>query len=173
MCEKASIPATRDSPRTRKVWSRLPALALGLALSALSAAPAAADSFFFGFNSGYRPAYGYGGRYDRHHDYDRHRDGYGYGRRHGYFGPRIVFLRPPVYYAPPPRVVYRAPVYAAPAPVYSVAEPLRANPAGPSYRSASGQTCREYQTTVNVGGRLQEAYGTACLQPDGDWRVVD
>ncbi|MGB5259250.1 MAG: hypothetical protein WBO34_01870 [Gammaproteobacteria bacterium] len=28
---------------------------------------------------------------------------------------------------------------------------------------------REYQTTVIVGGRSVDAYGTACLQPDGSW----
>ncbi|MDH3739664.1 MAG: RT0821/Lpp0805 family surface protein, partial [Alphaproteobacteria bacterium] len=33
--------------------------------------------------------------------------------------------------------------------------------------------CREYQTTVVVGGREQEAYGTACQQPDGSWKVVN
>jgi surface antigen len=32
--------------------------------------------------------------------------------------------------------------------------------------------CREYQTTVTVGGREQEAYGTACQQPDGSWKVT-
>ena len=31
--------------------------------------------------------------------------------------------------------------------------------------------CREYQTTVVVGGREQEAYGTACQQPDGSWKI--
>jgi len=29
---------------------------------------------------------------------------------------------------------------------------------------------REYQTQVKVGGRFVDAYGTACLQPDGSWR---
>ena len=32
--------------------------------------------------------------------------------------------------------------------------------------------CREYQTTVTVGGREQEAFGTACQQPDGSWKVI-
>jgi len=39
-------------------------------------------------------------------------------------------------------------------------------------RHTSG-TClqeREYQTTVIVGGREVDAYGTACLQPDGSWK---
>jgi len=33
--------------------------------------------------------------------------------------------------------------------------------------------CREYQTTVIVGGQEQSAYGTACQQPDGSWKVVN
>ncbi len=36
-----------------------------------------------------------------------------------------------------------------------------------------GAYCREYQTTVTVGGRVEEAYGTACQQPDGSWKVVN
>jgi surface antigen len=38
---------------------------------------------------------------------------------------------------------------------------------------ASGAYCREYQTTVTVGGEVQKAYGTACEQPDGSWKVVN
>lgn len=37
---------------------------------------------------------------------------------------------------------------------------------------AAGEYCREYQTTVSIGGRLQEMYGTTCRQPDGTWRIV-
>ena len=37
---------------------------------------------------------------------------------------------------------------------------------------AAGNYCREYQTTVNIGGQAQQAYGTACRQPDGTWKVV-
>ncbi|PZQ48850.1 MAG: hypothetical protein DI551_00520, partial [Micavibrio aeruginosavorus] len=32
--------------------------------------------------------------------------------------------------------------------------------------------CREYTRTVTVGNRVQDAYGTACLQPDGSWMIV-
>tara|TARA_B100000676_G_scaffold92046_2_gene91739 strand:+ start:15598 stop:16074 length:477 start_codon:yes stop_codon:yes gene_type:complete len=37
----------------------------------------------------------------------------------------------------------------------------------------NGNYCREYQTTVTVGGEYQQAYGTACRQPDGSWKVVN
>ncbi len=35
----------------------------------------------------------------------------------------------------------------------------------------TGAYCREYQTTVTVGGKAESAYGTACRQPDGSWKV--
>ena len=42
----------------------------------------------------------------------------------------------------------------------------------PAYRQDNGQHCREYQQTVTIGGETVEAYGTACRQPDGSWKVV-
>jgi surface antigen len=38
--------------------------------------------------------------------------------------------------------------------------------------SSSGDYCREFQQTVTVGGSTEQAYGTACRQPDGSWRIV-
>ena len=38
--------------------------------------------------------------------------------------------------------------------------------------SASGQYCREFQQKVFIEGRSQDAYGTACQQPDGAWQIV-
>lgn len=38
--------------------------------------------------------------------------------------------------------------------------------------STSGRYCREYQTTVTVGGQKEQGYGTACQQPDGSWQIV-
>jgi surface antigen len=38
---------------------------------------------------------------------------------------------------------------------------------------AQGNYCREYQTTVTVGGRSEQAYGTACRQPDGAWKIAN
>jgi surface antigen len=35
-----------------------------------------------------------------------------------------------------------------------------------------GGYCREYQSTVTIGGQNEHAYGTACRQPDGSWKVV-
>lgn len=39
-------------------------------------------------------------------------------------------------------------------------------------KAAGGDYCREFQQTVTVGGKSEEAYGTACRQPDGSWKVV-
>ena len=36
----------------------------------------------------------------------------------------------------------------------------------------NGNYCREFQQTITVSGETQQAYGTACRQPDGSWRIV-
>jgi surface antigen len=38
-------------------------------------------------------------------------------------------------------------------------------------QTATGAYCREYQQTVTVGERTEEAFGTACRQPDGSWKI--
>lgn len=93
--------------------------------------------------------------------------------------PAYGYYHPYRYYAPPPPVVqYYAPppVVYAPPPVQYYAPPpgtIGADPAGPVYYSRSGQQCREYQSSAMVGGRPQPVYGTACLQSDGTWRIVN
>ena len=42
----------------------------------------------------------------------------------------------------------------------------------PAVQRASGEFCREYQQTITVAGRSEQAYGTACRQPDGSWKIV-
>ena len=41
-----------------------------------------------------------------------------------------------------------------------------------TYQTSQGQYCREYTQTVTVAGQPQQAYGTACRQPDGTWKIV-
>lgn len=41
------------------------------------------------------------------------------------------------------------------------------------YENPNGQYCREYSQTITVGGRTEEAYGRACRQEDGTWRIVE
>jgi surface antigen len=40
------------------------------------------------------------------------------------------------------------------------------------YRTNKNRYCREYQTTVIVGGEAKKAYGTACRKPDGQWEII-
>jgi surface antigen len=39
-----------------------------------------------------------------------------------------------------------------------------------TYQRADGRYCREYVTEVLIGGRREQAYGTACRQPGGSWQ---
>jgi len=44
-------------------------------------------------------------------------------------------------------------------------------PPPPQASRPSGEPqCREYQTTIVVGGKPEKAYGKACRQPDGTWK---
>ncbi|MFN4312558.1 MAG: hypothetical protein ACK4FK_18390 [Ferrovibrio sp.] len=136
---------------------------------ALAVPTARADSFSFSYSTGGwhgRPWYGPPGHYKHHH---RHHHSYYRGSYWGppAYRPRVVVVTPPpvAYYAPPPPVIY------APAP-YGGSQ-ISAVPASPVYQTVTGQYCREYQAGVTVGGAPQRSYGTACLMPDGSWRVVE
>ena len=41
-----------------------------------------------------------------------------------------------------------------------------------TYQQNDGTYCREFTQTVTVAGETQQAYGTACRQPDGTWQIV-
>ncbi len=41
-----------------------------------------------------------------------------------------------------------------------------------TFQTTGGGFCREYQQTVTVGGDTQRAFGKACRQPDGSWRIT-
>lgn len=71
-------------------------------------------------------------------------------------------------YPPPPAVV----VQPVPQTVYVMPPPVQAVPTSPPFTDSSGRYCREYQTTVTVAGSNQPGFGTACLMPDGQWRIV-
>lgn len=42
-----------------------------------------------------------------------------------------------------------------------------------TYRKRSGQYCREYQQTITIGGKTEQAYGTACRQSGGQWKITN
>lgn len=70
------------------------------------------------------------------------------------------------FYSPP------EPVYIEPQPVYYTPQPAYV-PAAAGYNGDADRYCREYNTTSRVAGRMQNTYGTACMQPDGSWQIVD
>ena len=92
-----------------------------------------------------------------------------------------MYAPPPVYYYPPPPVYYAPPpvVYAPPPPtvVYAPPPPALPAPATPTATPAPppAQTgnCREYRGDATIDGKSQPFYGTACLQPDGKWHIVN
>lgn len=123
----------------------------------------------YGFSNGH----GFGGRgYYRggHGGYGGY--GYGYGGGHalayavplalfgGYLFGRASAPRQQLVYSQP--LPTRGPasrenVWVAPAPVQS---------------QTRDQYCREYTTEIMVNGEAQEAFGQACRQDDGSWRIV-
>lgn len=43
-------------------------------------------------------------------------------------------------------------------------------PKSPVQKEAD-EYCREYQQTVTIGGKSEQAYGRACRRPDGSWEL--
>ena len=40
-----------------------------------------------------------------------------------------------------------------------------------TFATDTGTPCREFTQTVSIGGKTEEAYGTACRQADGSWKI--
>lgn len=74
----------------------------------------------------------------------------------------------PTRYYQHPRVMY-SPVPVAPQPqvIYINNDNSR------QVSMRDGRYCREYSTVINVGGRGEHTYGTACMQPDGSWQIIN
>ncbi len=41
-----------------------------------------------------------------------------------------------------------------------------------TFTNDQGQPCREFTSTITIGGKAEQGYGTACRQPDGTWQIV-
>ncbi len=39
-------------------------------------------------------------------------------------------------------------------------------------QDVKGRYCREFRQTIEVNGKLEEGYGTACRQADGTWQIM-
>lgn len=145
---------------TRFRTSLLAALAVTIPL-ALMGAPAEA-----GWGHGYAGYYhGWGG-----HPHGWGGGWHGYPAGHGgtFFGFSLSVPLALGYGAPwPYPYAYPAPpaVIVAPAPPVAV-------PTSPTYLAPDGRYCREFQMSGVVNGRTVPMYGTACLDPDGNWRVT-
>ncbi|MDP9127006.1 MAG: hypothetical protein M3N08_01920 [Pseudomonadota bacterium] len=99
-----------------------------------------------------------------------------------YVAPPPLVYAPPPYYAPvappvaygqqPPPYGYAPPAYAPPAYSPPMAPnqppPAAANQTSPTFIDNLGRTCRNYELAEGAG----QAYGTACMQPDGTWQTV-
>jgi len=122
--------------------------------------------------------------YNSHHHY--HHDGHGNGLAYGILGGIIglavgsaiadsqssdtvvVRERTPVWHNPDSDYGYRnygydSGWYQPPPQPVSQQQPVAA-------QDGSCMQTREYQTRITVGGKDVDAYGTACLQPDGSWK---
>ncbi len=95
----------------------------------------------------------------------------------GYYYPPYPpppFYSPPAYYPPPGPYPPPAPPapggYPPSAAVQAPHPPITYTPRRP-WTNSSGRQCREYQTTRD--GRSTKVYGTACRDPDGQWRIVN
>ena len=71
----------------------------------------------------------------------------------------IVQPPPRAYYPPPPQQAYAPP---PPPPAYAPPPEAYAPPP---------QNCREYNAQIMVDGQPQPAYGWACQEPDGSWKI--
>jgi hypothetical protein len=133
-----------------------PLILVAFTLAALTAAPAYADSNRHGHN-------------DRGRHYDRGHHGHGWHDHNAhsrYSAPRFFFRTSyvPVYRPP----VYRSVTYVTPPPVIYNSQPtiMASNLPAQDY-------CREYQATTTIGGQVNKSFGTACLQPDGSWKIIN
>jgi hypothetical protein len=109
-----------------------------------------------------------GKHYHQHHrpNYHHYKD-----RNRSSFSLNIITAPRPVYYSPYNAAYnyYPQPVMTVPAPTYYNAQPI--NYTAPATMYDDGRYCREYTSDVLVGGRVQQSYGRACMQPDGSWEI--
>jgi len=111
------------------------------------------------------------GHHQKHHNYTRHHNpGYSYRRYNSDDDEELLIgllLGGVLGYA-----ISNASQSVAPDPTPYYPPASSPYTAAPYSSGGSASTClqeREYQMKVMVGGKAADAYGTACLQPDGSW----
>ncbi len=133
-------------------------VALMLAAFGPSAGEARAEvSIHLGYGFGYGNPY----RHYRHRGY-RYPYGYryGYGHSYGYPSYRLGYT-------------YVRPYYADQEYARSRSAPPPAAPAAAARPPYDTSFCREYTRQIVIDGEEQTAYGTACRQSDGTWRILN
>jgi hypothetical protein len=147
--------------------ARATAVALGSALVFLTAigtaSPARADR---GFGFHHHPFFFH------NHFFFRDRFFFGFNRPAfpvAYPLPAVGYYAPSYYprpLLPPPRSYYPPIIASGPPTSYPpIAEAT-------SSRGTAPRNCRKFEQPVKLDGRSVMAYGTACQQPDGTWRVI-
>lgn len=81
-------------------------------------------------------------------------------------------------YSSHPNIYNAYPYDMFPTPSYATYQPNYVAPPSPPPQPVTyidedyGSYCRQYSETIRIGNHVHESYGTACLQPDGSWHVV-
>ncbi|MGD2131048.1 MAG: hypothetical protein PVJ33_14870 [Lysobacterales bacterium] len=113
---------------------------------------------YFGYAPNYRYWPGYGPAY--YPGYGSVTLGYGSWGHGGNYG--LSFSLP----------LYFGPRYATPLPATAVVPATRIVQTVRQEAPADCLQVREYQTQIEIGGKPAPAYGQACLQADGNWRII-
>ncbi|MFQ5535340.1 MAG: hypothetical protein ACE5EM_11030 [Sphingomonadales bacterium] len=161
--------------KTRKLLAGAASLVLAGGLATTPALALAGGSSHFGYgvqygsggHVGYSASFGHhGGRHFGGHNRGHHGGHHGGGHGLAYAVPLALFAGVLIANASRPRD--RVVSYSAPPP------PRRQNVwiEQPARTKASDQYCREYTTEIIINGEPQEAYGQACRQEDGTWKIM-
>ncbi|WP_282609968.1 hypothetical protein [Pelagibius sp. Alg239-R121] len=140
--------------------------AVGLSLAVFLVAPSSAARA-----DGY-VSFGIGTSYSYSHH--RHRHGYGWYRHNPYYGRHYYGHR---HYGHHHRHhwhgTYRhvTKSHSKTVPYNPSARPKTTSPVVAATPQQNCQMIREYQTVVKIGGKQVQAYGDACMQPDGSWKL--
>lgn len=143
---------------------------LAAALTAAVGGPATADSWkqesrFWGLRDWHAPVHYYAARPGRH-EWKAGGCKYEVKVEHGVVREKYKCKGGPYRTLLPPQAFAPWGIAPGPYPVRYVLGPELALAPEAGY-------CREYQQQVLVGGRWEQAYGTACRRPDGSWQIVE
>ena len=146
-------------------------------------------------SSKHRSQHGYAHGHGKHYGHSKHYDRYRHGRPHGYYrgGHRSYHHNNDIWVwlgfaaltlavvssldTQQKQIHEHAQARATTAPIGETIIWHEGNASGsvtPTREgtTTSGRYCREFQHQVTVGGKSEQADGTACQQPDGSWQIL-